>query len=462
MNTLVPEKFPTHAAEEEGQFYELSEVAVEEDTRLIRQIIWLYLILWLVEGGLRRWFLPGLAGPLLLIRDPLVVAIYCLAIAKNIFPFNAFVVSGAFLAILTFFNAVELGHGNAYVALYGVRCDFLHVPLIFIMGRVLTQKDILAMAKVAVWIAVPYTALLVAQFYEPQSAWVNRGVGGSLEGAGFDGALDRFRPPGTFSFISGPAHLYPILTACWFTLLLTRKLPVWLMLASGISILLAVPISISRTLFIGVVIVAIVGLIAMMVGGRFSIKLALQVTVAAILIPLIAAQSLAFKDGMEAFGARWEDATTDQGGFKGAIVDRMLKDLFGAFGDVQGSGCGTGFSTNVGQQLVTQRVGFGAAEAEWGRLLYDNGFVWGGMLVVYRIGLACLLVVAGLKAWRHRSPFGLIFASACLVNVLTGQWGQATSLGSSIIGGGLALAASNTETAMPEEFDEHSWNGADS
>src|SRR5580692_7545980 len=130
-----------------------------------------------------------------------------------------------------------LGHGNIFVAMYGVRCDFLHVPLIFIMGKVLRPADVMALAKVAVWLAVPYTALLVAQFYSPQDAWVNRGVGGSLEGAGFDGALDRYRPPGTFSFISGPAQLYPLFTACWFALLLARNLPLVAMIASGASIL---------------------------------------------------------------------------------------------------------------------------------------------------------------------------------------------------------------------------------
>jgi hypothetical protein len=404
-------------------------------------LIWLYIILWLVEGGLRRWFLPGLATPLLLVRDPLVIGIYCLALGNNLFPFNGFIVWGALLGGLTLINALMLGHGNLFVALYGLRCDFLHVPLIFIMGKVLRPKDVLAMAKVAVWVAVPYTALLVAQFYQPQDAWVNRGVGGSLEGAGFDGAMDRFRPPGTFSFISGPAQLYPMFTACWFALLLTRKLPLWTMLASGGAILVTIPISISRTLFLSVVIVALTGVGAMVAGGRFSIKIVAQFLVGAAILFLLSGQSGVFHDGMEAFSARWAAATDDNGGFKGAIVDRMLDGLFGAFGNVSGAGCGTGFSTNVGQQLATQHTGFGAAEAEWGRLLYDNGFVLGSMLIAYRIALVVTIVLASCRAWRRRSTISLIFAAACFLILLNGQWGQSTTLGSAIIGGGLTLAA---------------------
>jgi len=416
---------------------------VGQQKRLIRNLIWLYLVLWLIEGGLRRWFLPGLASPLLLIRDPVVIAIYTLAVSNNLFPVNGFVVWGGLLALLSFINALLLGHGNLFVALYGVRCDFLHVPLIFIMGTVLQKNDFLRLAKVAIWLAVPYTLLLVAQFYKPQDAWVNRGVGGSLDGAGFDGAMDRFRPPGTFSFITGPALLYPLFTACWFALMLARKLPVWLMAAAGGAILIAIPISISRTLFLSVAIVAMAGLGALFAGGRFSIKLVMQLVLVVVLLYLVAGQSLVFKDGMEAFLARWQGATDDQGGFKEAIVDRVLNDLFGSFSGIKGFGQGTGFSTNVGQQLVTQHVGFGGAESEWGRLLYDNGFALGSLLIGYRVLLAGSIMFAAYRAWRRRSPLSLVFAAACLFPVLNGQWGQATTLGAAVIGGGLTLAATD-------------------
>jgi hypothetical protein len=145
---------------------------------------------------------------------------------------------------------------------------------------------------------------------------------------------------------------------------------------------------------------------------------------------------------MAAFNARWQTATTDAGGFQEAIVDRALNDLFGSFGGVTLTGLGTGFSTNVGQKALTTEVGFGASESEWGRLLYDNGLLVGGFMVCYRAALAGTVVYAALKAWRRRSPFGLLFAAACFMMVLNGPWGQTTTLGSAIIGAGLALAAS--------------------
>ena len=215
------------------------------------------------------------------------------------------------------------------------------------------------------------------------------------------------------------------------------------MIASGAAILAAIPISVSRTLFLSVAIVTVAGVAALFVGGRFSFKLVIQFALAAVVLSALASQSQVFQDGMDAFGARWQEATTDQGGFRQAIVDRVLNDLFGSFKEVKSSGLGTGFSTNVGQKALTTELGFGASEGEWGRLLYDNGFALGSLLIGYRIAIACSIVFASFRAWKRGSTASLLFASACFVIVLNGQWGQTTTLGSAIIGGGLAMAAAS-------------------
>jgi len=454
MKNAIPVEMQSSLSRTSSQLDSGQALAFEEDVRLIRHLIWLYLVLWLIEGGLRRWFLPSLATPLLLVRDPVVVIIYFLAWSRNLFPTNGFILTGAVLAFLALASALMVGHGNLIVALYGVRCDFLHVPLIFIMGRVLRQKDVLAVAKAAVWLVIPYTALLVAQFYQPQNAWVNRGLGDSLTGAGFFGAEDHYRPPGTFSFITGPAELYPLFAACWFVLLLARKLPAWLMIASGLAILIAIPVSISRLFFLSVVIVTLAGIAAMLLGGRFSIQTLIQVTLAAIIIPILASYIPAFKDGMAVFRSRWATSTTEAGGFQETIVDRVVDGLFGSFDQVGYLGLGTGFSTQVGQRLLKHQAGFGASEAEWGRLLCDNGFFLGSLLIGYRIALAGSIAWISLRAWRRRSPNSLIILSAGFLNLLNGQWGQATTLGAAVIAGGLALAAAADDNTTDESKPE--------
>ena len=46
----------------------------EKTIQNIRRLIWLYFWLLLLEGALRKWVLPQLSNPLLIIRDPVVVA----------------------------------------------------------------------------------------------------------------------------------------------------------------------------------------------------------------------------------------------------------------------------------------------------------------------------------------------------------------------------------------------------
>ena len=50
--------------------------------KLIKNVIWIYFILLLFEGALRKWFLP-LSQGLLIIRDPIVIWIYYLTVKKE-------------------------------------------------------------------------------------------------------------------------------------------------------------------------------------------------------------------------------------------------------------------------------------------------------------------------------------------------------------------------------------------
>lgn len=39
----------------------------------LRKLLWLYFWLLIFEGALRKWILPGLSSPLLLVRDPVAL-----------------------------------------------------------------------------------------------------------------------------------------------------------------------------------------------------------------------------------------------------------------------------------------------------------------------------------------------------------------------------------------------------
>src|SRR5215469_6439139 len=60
--------------------------------RAVRVLIWIYMVLLVIEGALRKWALPGLSDPLLIIRDPVALAIYYFALRARIFPNNLWIV----------------------------------------------------------------------------------------------------------------------------------------------------------------------------------------------------------------------------------------------------------------------------------------------------------------------------------------------------------------------------------
>jgi hypothetical protein len=419
------------------------------DDRLLYALVLAYIVLWIFEGGLRRWILPQLSNPLLVIRDPVAILIYGVAMWKRQFPFNGIVIAAWALAILELV-LVPMGHGNPIVAAYGIRCDFLHVPMIFIIGNVLTSQRLMTLCRVALVLSVPFTMLLVTQFYSPQSAWVNRGLGGSLDGAGFDGAGGYFRPPGTFSFINGPMALYPILAACFFLVFYDAKdlSSKALSFASAGAILLAIPISISRGLFIGVLLVAVTGVAVGLL--RSNIRITQQLTVltliAVFLLP-VALQSQSVQDGIGAFTERWTASTTDQGGIQVALVDRVYDGTIGVMlnPSMEPFGAGTGFSTNVGQLLTSGERGFGGSEGELGRLMYDNGFA-GLLVIVFRVALTFSIGYAAYCGLFMKDQYALIFFAAAFPMLITGQWAQPTSQGAATIAAGLVLAASKPQS----------------
>src|SRR6187402_939861 len=139
----------------QGRSVVTAEVAEKDQvaltTRALVLLIWSYFGLLLIEGALRKWVAPSLANPLLIIRDPVVIAIYALAFLRGIFPMNRFVIALAIVGALALCASLVGPHANFGVNLFGWRCNILHLPLIYVMGRVL---DFDAVKRAGRWILV--------------------------------------------------------------------------------------------------------------------------------------------------------------------------------------------------------------------------------------------------------------------------------------------------------------------
>ena len=420
---------------------------------LIKLLIWLYIGLLLSEGALRKWFLVPLSEPLLIVRDPIVVLIYLLAMQSKLFPMNGFVGATVFMGFLAFCFGLISDSSNLIVTLYGLRINFLQIPLIFVIGQVLDYRDCVQIGRALIWLAVPQIMIMVLQFSSPQGAWINQQVGG---GEGIMGALGRFRPPGTFSFITGPAAYFPLVLAFVISFLLHEgKRFTWLCYIGAGCVVLAIPVSISRLLALtcGMVMVAATYAFYRLPNPP---KLIMRSIGAAALILIFVPMLPVFDTATETFTARWVSATGDDvEGVKEEVVGRFFYGLVGlplsAMGKAPLTGNGIGVGSNVGAKMLTGSATFLMGESEWEKGIMELGPLLGLGYIIMRIALVIYIFRFAFSALGRGNAMPLlIFTSSCML-ILNGQWGPPTILGFAILGGGLALAATKTSSLDPED-----------
>src|SRR5690606_20856043 len=118
---------------------------------------------------LRKWVLPGLSTPLLIVRDPVAIWLLITAMSRGLLRFNLYLTSMIAIGIIASIATLLVGHGNLFVTLFGARTFLLHFPLIFVIGSVFNRDDVIKIGKVTLWIAIPMALLIALQFYSPQS-----------------------------------------------------------------------------------------------------------------------------------------------------------------------------------------------------------------------------------------------------------------------------------------------------
>lgn len=420
----------------------------KDPNHLLKQAIWAYFLLLIFEGALRKWFLPSLATPLLVIRDPIALWLIIKSLQRGLIPSNIYLTTMVLIGTIGIFTATFLGHGSLPVAIYGARILLIHFPMIFVIGSILDYEDVIKIGKSTLVIAIPMAVLITLQFYSPQSAWVNRGIGGDMEGAGFSGAMGFMRPPGTFSFTNGLTLYYSLVASFVFYFWLnTQKINKVILIGATLALIVAIPLSISRSLFFTVVVIMIFTLFAVTkkpeyigktIGAVFGLLVAL----------VILSQVSFFQTATEAFTNRFDNANRIEGGVEGVLLDRYLGGLIGAIlGHDNESlpffGFGQGMGTNVGSMLLTGKSKFLIAEGEWGRLIGELGPLLGMAIIFIRISLSAKICFATFSALQKGNLLPWFLVSLMLLVFPQGQWAQPTSLGFSTLMVGLVIASLN-------------------
>ena len=417
-----------------------------ENFKSVKIAIWLYLFLWIFEGSLRKWVVPSLATPLLIIRDPIAIYILLTSLYLNVKFINPYVVLSSIFTLLSLSITLTFGHGNLFVGIYGARIMLLHFPLIFIIGAVLTKDDILKMGYLMLVITILMTFIVYLQFISPQSAFINIGIGGEGS-AGFSGAMGYFRPSGTFSFITGLASFYVTSSVFVFYFWLSKE-PVSkiLLIGSSLALIFALPLTVSRTAVGGVVLVGIFAFIGSAASFKQLLKIIFTVFILFLLFTILQKTTTVFNLGTEVFMSRVDTASGQSGGFQESFFSRIFGDFTRPITDLLKSSLfvgNLGMGTNAGAQILSGSNKFLLAEDELGRIGAEQGLLLGGGIIILRLGLALNLFLKSIRLPKEEKLLPMIFCGTALFSIVQGQWAQPSMLGYGVIVAGLLLASIN-------------------
>lgn len=416
----------------------------------VRRLIWFYFILLVLEGALRKWIVPSLSNPLLIVRDPVAIAIYFCAIRARVFPTDRFTFSLGIISLLSLLVGLLVLEPYLpwkpllLVTAYGFRSNFLHLPLIFVIAKVFDESDVRKIGWWTILGMIPMGLLMAVQFQSSPESFINRTVGlGEGEQLGAGGG--KIRPPGTFSFVSGSIFFTTAATAFLLDAALSRaKRHSGILLASAFAVLIAIAVSGSRSVVASVLLV-ILSLLAILIlqpgaVNKFGRNL-LMIVVAGMII----GQLPIFKEGVGILSDRFtESAAATETTIARGLVDRTLTGFtegFSVFNRLPIGGYGLGIGTNAGAKFITGRAGFLLAEGEWARVLLESGPIFGLAFLLWRTALTLWLGYRSLVALKRAEILPLLLFSAGFVALLNGQFGQPTSLGFAVALSGLCLAS---------------------
>jgi hypothetical protein len=426
----------------------------DKTLRIIRGLIWTYFVLLLVEGALRKWVIPQFSDPILVIRDPVLLAIYFFAIKAGVFPRNAWVIAlgiigglGLVVSILVLYPYIPFRF-ILPVTLYGFRSNFLHLPLIFVIASVFDHEDVKKFGWWVLLLMIPMAVLMVAQFKASPDAFINRAVG-TGEAQQLTTAGGKIRPPGTFSFISGPIFFAGATAAFAIYGVLARgTYNRWLLVLSSTGLLTSVAVSGSRGYVIAVVIVVMSILLILVIRPQVVNKFAstlLIIVIAAVLISRIPI----FKEGVGVLSERFTaSAEAGETSVVGGMIERVLGEFTEGLSNLDKfplSGYGLGLGTAGGARLLVGRGTFLLSENEWTRILLESGPILGLAFLIWRMAFTVRLFWLSVTALRRNLVLPILLFSSGFVGLLNGQLGQPTTLGFAVLLGGLCLAATHTK-----------------
>jgi len=220
----------------------------------------------------------------------------------------------------------------------------------------------------------------------------------------------------------------------------------------GIALVVAQPVSISRSLLAGYLQV-MAAVVAALILTRARLMPIISGLIALTLAIGIATAIPAFQERTDAFVTRWNLAAANEssddnrlGGGLGVFEKRVLGIFTRPLSNLESIpflGYGIGMGTNVGAQRISGERAFLIAEDSWEASLGEMGLPIGLAFLAWRVALFVMILRMAFKTASRGNRLPFIFAGSSLLMVLSGQLGQPTGLGFLVFSAGLTLASCN-------------------
>jgi hypothetical protein len=412
---------------------------------LLKKLFWVYFLLLIFEGSLRKWILPQLSAPLLLVRDPIALLIVWEAYRTRKWPKQWSGVIGILAASMLGLTFVQLvaGENQWFIALYGLRSYLLPFPVAFIIGENLDSKDLRNFGLCTLWLLIPLVALEVAQYNAPLGSVLNKGAYQGLEQISYFG--EHVRASGFFSFVTGPATYVPLAAAFIFYGIVNNSFAnKWLLWAASCALILAVPVTGSRGML--VMLMAILGFVAMAaLAGVSQLGNALKVGVALVVVALLVSQLPIFSEAADTLQERLSSASNSEGGTAGSLDSRLgvpvMQTIEYSLSSSEWYGNGIGLGSNVASTLLTGTQQFLAGEGESSRILFEFGLLSGSAFMIFRIFLAFLVSARAFAKVRDHQPLAWFLVPVMFTELAFATLEQPTTQGFMVITLGFSLAA---------------------
>ena len=413
---------------------------------LLKKLFWLYFLLLIFEGALRKWVAPQLSAPLLVIRDPVSILIIWEAYRTRKWPtrWSLLITVLAMVFLGLFSLQTALGDSPFLVGLYGLRSYLLPFPVIFIMGENLDDEDLLNLGRCTLWLLLPICLLAVGQYLAPADSFLNRGAYTGAKQIGYIG--EGVRASGTFSLAIGLVQFATLAGIFIFYGMVRENLAKkWLIWASTFALIVTVPTTGQRTLVVQLAAVLVCIAISAMMGISQFTKV-IRVVIPVVILFGLASFLPVFKDAMQSMGDRFTmgaaaEGGTEQSSFYDRTITPATSAIEAAIDTPNKLGVGLGRGAMAVEVFMTGYTQFVTGEYEFSRELMEMGPFVGGAFALFKLFLAILIFVQAFACARDRHPLALLLYPLVFGTLFYGVLEQPTEQGFVVISVALCIAA---------------------